>query len=310
MQLILKFRNVLPNLIVQELDNIVATVRAFFGVQHKEDGTHGNLTADSITVSGPIYAGVPPVDLTTTPVAKLPNLGPTYVTDPTITAASAGEDYPSLRVGPTSGVRSRLMNLVSRDTLLSNNLTFVGGAWTGDNAAWYGEALGMEGDTGLIRFYNSPPGANPRSPVSVATINPAGAITERGRSTPLGEWINVPYSAANFSANTGTWTVEAADLQAFRYTLIGKTMSVAFRIAATSLSSAATWLTIRIPGGFTAAAGPLYMTMGARVSDASGHAVGVTYVSGVEINIEKIPAGFASGTNTLSVIGMVTFEVA
>ena len=51
MQLVLRFRNVLPTMVVEELDGIVATIRAFFGVQHKEDGTHGNLTADSITVS-------------------------------------------------------------------------------------------------------------------------------------------------------------------------------------------------------------------------------------------------------------------
>lgn len=61
-------------------------------------------------------------------------------------------------------------------------------------------------------------------------------ILERGRTVPLGEWTDVPYSAANFQGSSGmSWTVDASDVVTFRYTLIGKTAVVILNLQATTV---------------------------------------------------------------------------
>jgi hypothetical protein len=45
----LNFRELLPNIVREELDQIVASVQAAWGRQHAQDGTHKALTADSLT---------------------------------------------------------------------------------------------------------------------------------------------------------------------------------------------------------------------------------------------------------------------
>lgn len=66
MQLVLKFRHMLPEIVRQELDNLVATIVAFWGVEHKPDGTHSNIHADSVTIKGvPIGTGGGGLPLTT-----------------------------------------------------------------------------------------------------------------------------------------------------------------------------------------------------------------------------------------------------
>jgi hypothetical protein len=45
-----------------------------------------------------------------------------------------------------------------------------------------------------------------------------------------GAWITAPYSAANFTANVGTWTVDAGDILGLKYRLSGRTLHVNFVI--------------------------------------------------------------------------------
>lgn len=50
-------------------------------------------------------------------------------------------------------------------------------------------------------------------------------VFEHGRSVAMGEWINIPFNAANFFGDgVITWTVASGDMITNRYTLIGKTM--------------------------------------------------------------------------------------
>jgi hypothetical protein len=63
-QLALKFRNMLPNVVREELDNLVATIVAFWSVEHNADGTHKDIHANSITINGkPITGDTPPINL-------------------------------------------------------------------------------------------------------------------------------------------------------------------------------------------------------------------------------------------------------
>ena len=42
------------------------------------------------------------------------------------------------------------------------------------------------------------------------------------------DWTEVPYAAGTFSANSGTWTVAEADQKLYRFTKVGRTVSVNF----------------------------------------------------------------------------------
>lgn len=72
------------------------------------------------------------------------------------------------------------------------------------------------------------------------TITATGSISERGRSTPQGDWIAVSYAASLFSASTGsTWTVPASAYTTYAYTLVGRTMTISFQMTAAIVSVAA-----------------------------------------------------------------------
>jgi hypothetical protein len=65
-QLALKFRNMLPNIVREELDSLVAIISAFWSKEHNPDGTHGAIHADSITIGGvPVGSGGGGLPLTT-----------------------------------------------------------------------------------------------------------------------------------------------------------------------------------------------------------------------------------------------------
>lgn len=48
----LRFRSQLPGIVAAELESLVATLRGFLGLEHNDDGTHGDVTADSLTLQG------------------------------------------------------------------------------------------------------------------------------------------------------------------------------------------------------------------------------------------------------------------
>jgi len=91
----------------------------------------------------------------------------------------------------------------------------------------------------------------------IGDIFASGAITERTRTLPMGEWYDVPFSASNYFVQTGsgTWVVgPAANIQS-RYTLIGKTMIWSLYLAWFNgdnlISGIVNAVGIRIPGGFS-----------------------------------------------------------
>ena len=73
------------------------------------------------------------------------------------------------------------------------------------------------------------------------TIHATGALYERGRPVPLGAWIDLPYAPGTYTALAPmTWTVEAADQVAYRYTLIGKTVCLTLTLVNTTIGGTRT----------------------------------------------------------------------
>jgi hypothetical protein len=79
----------------------------------------------------------------------------------------------------------------------------------------------------------------------------ADGVYEHGRAEAMGEWHDVPYNAANFTASVGSWTVGSGDVNTYAYTLVGQTMFLSFVIFTTSVSAAPVFLFLNL-NGFTA----------------------------------------------------------
>lgn len=82
------------------------------------------------------------------------------------------------------------------------------------------------------------------------------SISERSRTTPMGEWITAATADPTAFVGSGgmTWTVDIADQANVSYTLVGKTMTLSVRLDSTSVGGVlGPTLSMRIPGGFTAA---------------------------------------------------------
>jgi hypothetical protein len=83
-----------------------------------------------------------------------------------------------------------------------------------------------------------------------STITATGSLTERSRTTALGEWVDITYSAAAFTSLTGTWTVRSTTIAAWSYTLIGQTLTVTWEIRASQVSGTTpTTLRMALPTG-------------------------------------------------------------
>jgi hypothetical protein len=95
-------------------------------------------------------------------------------------------------------------------------------------------------------------------------------IYEKGRTTPMGHWANVPFAAANFAANSGggTWTVGSAAVITNRYSLVGKILFwniyVSWFSGANTIAGTVTIVQLTLPGG--------------NIGNPAGQACGVGYV--------------------------------
>jgi hypothetical protein len=67
-----------------------------------------------------------------------------------------------------------------------------------------------------------------------------------------GAWITPPYAASLYTANTGSWTVEAGDVGTHLYRLVGKALHLQIYLATTSVAAPLPLeLRVALPNGFT-----------------------------------------------------------
>jgi hypothetical protein len=126
-----------------------------------------------------------------------------------------------------------------------------------------------------------------------------------------GVWVDVPFSAANFTASGGAaWTVAASNVLLNRYTVIGKTVVWSVYVENTSISGATpAELYIRIPGGFTVK--PYSgSTATAQLNDATPHG-GTVYghLNGTKVTIQQNPYAFFTANAATVVMFTASLEV-
>lgn len=288
---------------------VVAGVTAGFLIEHKEDGTHSAVTADSLTL------GSDPLD-----GSWDGNVGSSLV--PT----ADGLDLGAVVTGQDG---SDPLDHPWQDLRLSGTL-YVGAAW---------EATIVDGIPTIEREVNgltidiqgqseftvtgSTAGELQMTAGNLSydgNFDAGGAVTagndgffERGRSTAMGVWTTPSFNAGDFTGSgTISWTVAAGDVNNFAYTLIGKTMIVQFTIITTTVSGTGVELRIAIPGGFT---GAKLVNTPIRVSDNGTFGIGYARVaaSGTVIGCFLDATGatnWAAATDATEVRGEIIFEVA
>lgn len=343
MKLSIRYRDeiaAVSSYLLDELDSLVTRIRAGWGVQHDESGKHTVITGKSLTLTAdphdPDATGEIDVDGDITSggdgrfdgdviantdaddvgdrQAALSNYVNAAVEGPALILGKDGSSHQwaitADNLGTSPTIRRLRFTPVGDNPALRRYIMQVtqGGAGSTD---WY-----LTGHDGSMAFYvgapNSVFGPGFRAAGGYFTaMDVVNGYVERGRTTALGEWTNVAFNAANFTASAGNWTVDAGDQITLRYTLIGKTMIVAFTIAGTDVSAAPTQLRIAIPGGLTAAQ---RMDATCTIVNAGAAAEqGQIFVAaaGTTINIERNGgAAFTTtaGDNT-NVVGQIAFEV-
>ena len=125
------------------------------------------------------------------------------------------------------------------------------------NAGAGGIGISAGHASGVVNIYTAGSGVSKATFNTIGDLvlnNANGGIYEHGRSTKLGETIGVTYASGNFTASAGTWTVDSGDQAQYRYSLVGKIMTIWVSLTTTSTSAgfgAELWLAI--PGGFSVA---------------------------------------------------------
>ena len=145
------------------------------------------------------------------------------------------------------------------------------------------------------------------------TITASGPISERGRTTPMGEWTDIPLAASQFTgAGTMTWTVPDSTSYKLSYTLIGNTMTLGFVLLNTTVGvGGSTPLRIKLPLGLL---GVRYTDCLYYYSDNGGaYTVGIaeTTLNVPYLDLYQVPTGtlWTASTALTSVRGTATFEV-
>jgi hypothetical protein len=271
-----------------ELEQLVSLFTGFLSQEHKEDGTHSDVTADTVTIAEL---------LTVTGYAARLRFGSAaasaYLEGGTTTGRYDVSLYPTVSTAAdvlTPVLKSeRSVVPVTDDSVNLGALSDV----PANHKRWRNVLFS--------RTCNGP------------VVAADTAFYERSRSTPVGEWATVTYAAGNFTASTGTWTVDSGDQVTLAYMLVGKSMTVAFEIDGTDVSAAPARLMITIPGGFTAAK---RMRNLIQVVDAGAVAtVGVALVNASSTTIDLFAsisgtAWTATAGDNTNARGEITFEVA
>lgn len=321
---------------------ILAAITAGWGTQHKSDGTHSDISADTIAVAvtpSAFETFVPPsfaFNVADQENGTLGIRGHDFASGiqrtAQVEAVWTGSGDPAMscnllvdsRPGGGSGtaaqalVSASVQSGTSTITLTADAITMSAASGLVaifgiiNNATWQGVKIGLEyGGTnanlsatgGTSQFLRQASAG-----AAITVVRPAFADL-----SDYTAWTAVAYNAGDFTASTGNWTVDSGDIGTFTYTRHGKTLTVAWAIAATDVSANSV-LRITIPGGFTAGStiSGVHRARdagGARVIAACQAASGNTY-------IELFPSMDTTATWTITAAdntattGQLTFEIA
>ena len=148
---------------------------------------------------------------------------------------------------------------------------------------------------------------------SATALKLTQGLYERARAVPVGEWTSVPFTAGNFTGSGSMrWIVESENVTTYAYARIGKTMTVVFHIATSTVGGTpSTQLRIAIPGGHTAIKRARAWSQNYNNSTNTASFCEVI-AGGTTINIYKDLSStttWTGETHLTAVYGQITFEI-
>lgn len=87
----------------------------------------------------------------------------------------------------------------------------------------------------------------------VSTITRSWNIEHRPSGRHRFPWESIVFTDATFTSDSGSWTVDAADITTHEYRVIDDTLELAWRVIGTDVEGTPTELRIGLPSGFVAA---------------------------------------------------------
>ena len=169
--------------------------------------------------------------------------------------------------------------------------------------------------TGLLSSQHGPNGTH--LDVTAISVESLYGYRITGQAANVGEWVTPGFKTTYFTANGAmTWTVQRADVNIFKYTIIGATMILQFKLSSTTVAGVPnTTLKILIPGNYRAVSDALAYIR-ATDNGSSTDAIAEALEGATVVNL-YLPSGFpsalgawAASANNTGVYGAITFEVA
>lgn len=131
-----------------------------------------------------------------------------------------------------------------------------------------------------------------------------------------GAWINVTYSAGDFTGNGSmTWTVDSGDLVSFQYLVVGKSLTVGLQINTSTVGgSVSNVLQVKVPGGFSALSTSYGLGHMAYADGGAFQGGGLFQLNGAATTtliqcLKRDISNWTLATNATGVSGTVTFEI-
>jgi hypothetical protein len=278
----------LDNATAEELQQFAALIEGYLRKEHKDDGSHGDVTADSLTIRD-VATGE---DTGTVTGHFVPTVGNTY-------------DLGGLHDEGLDTQEVRSWRKVYAGTSINLGMVETGGSPSGpvETPAWVDSfATGVRTTTNAtteaewdINDTLAGTVATFCAPVDVGGAQQPGVLVpflrateatfvngffERERTTRVGVWTTPTFAAGDYTASGAmTWTVASGDVDNLQYMLVGKTLFVNGRLSTTSVGGTASTQLIRaIPGGFTSAKTTSFPALG--FDNGTSTSVLVTVTSG------------------------------
>lgn len=125
-----------------------------------------------------------------------------------------------------------------------------------------------------------------------------------------GNWLAAGFTAGDYTASAGNWTLASGDVTTCRYRLRGKTLEISLFVTTTTVSSTPATLMRAIPGGFTSTARMDAFTLGLN-DNGGGWVSGFvgTSASGTTLNFTKASGNWSAATDTTALMWNGAIEV-
>lgn len=303
----LNFREILPQIVVDEFDNVVTQIGAFLSREHNNDGTHADITADTVTTTGNVRGGGLGFfngNVTADADGKVVEIGSLLLAGsnrPVAGIEMPGDTRSRWRIGAFNGGSpiTPTRELLFIDRLSSDPYAFRVFWDTANSRYVLAPGTGVTFQIGDLTFGRA------------ADIYSSGKVYERGRVVAMGDRVPIAHNDALYAGDaTGNadWVVGAADQVTLSYSRVGEQISAAVVVVNSDVANAPTELQVEL--GFTAA---VFASSQGDLVDAGAAQIPCRFfvrAGQTKLYIARNDgAAFTNGTGTTNVSGSLTFWV-